>query len=343
MKWKPGCLVSAILHLLAGVVFGVSIGLVFLANEPQSPASLDGDTHRRLVQSLFRPQSKDTKVLHPGDDIFDGTTNTTANTKKSDSNWRNVSIVCWLFIKHAHAFLKTSRLVNNTWGRKCNKIVFFLEHYNASLPAVGLNKELIDGRLNYSSSIIVLGFRYIFQKYINDADWFIGIIGSQYIIMENLRHFLSKLDPNHPAYYGHKLGSSAGGTVFASPQSGIVLSKAGLGLLGNEGHKGLQCNNFPYGEGEQFAMCMNWIGVSLMDTVDESGKSRFLVASLSEQFQPQYEAFICRSPIWKDLEPQSCKQPAQAVSRELISFSEYMPWYYPGYEYFIYSLKYVQP
>ena len=232
----------------------------------------------------------------------------TVNTNQSYSDRRNVRIVCWVFIQQPQSFSVTSRHVTSTWARKCDKLIFFVLRYNASVAAVGLDKEMADSHIDYSSSLVILGFRYVFQNHVDDGDWFLGMIGNQYIIMENLRHFLSALDMNHPAYYGHKLRSSVSRIAFASPRSGIVLSKVALGRLGSEGNKSNYCNDFPIGDGEQFATCMEQLGVTLEETVDDLGKSRFLLAALSEQFETKQEMSVCRGGAWKDLEPLSCKK-----------------------------------
>ena len=46
-------------------------------------------------------------------------------------------------------------------------------------------------------------FDYVYQHYYNDFEWFMKADDDTYVIMENLRYFLSNEDTNEPIYFGH--------------------------------------------------------------------------------------------------------------------------------------------
>lgn len=46
-------------------------------------------------------------------------------------------------------------------------------------------------------------YKYVYDHHFNDADWFMKADDDTFVIVENLRHFLSDKDPNEPVYHGH--------------------------------------------------------------------------------------------------------------------------------------------
>ena len=67
-------------------------------------------------------------------------------------------------------------------------------------------------------------FRYVYWHHFDEADWFLKADDDTYVIMENLRLFLSHYDPQKPQYAGRrfkpfvKQGYMSGG-------AGYVVSK----------------------------------------------------------------------------------------------------------------------
>ena len=54
-----------------------------------------------------------------------------------------------------------------------------------------------------SSSFFQAAFDYVYKHYYNDYDWFMKADDDTYVIMENLRYFLSNEDTNEPVFFGH--------------------------------------------------------------------------------------------------------------------------------------------
>ena len=63
-----------------------------------------------------------------------------------------------------------AKSVKDTRGKRCNMLLFFSSKADSSFPAIGLNVEEGSDRLFNKTSA---SLRYIYQRHINDADWFL--------------------------------------------------------------------------------------------------------------------------------------------------------------------------
>ena len=118
-------------------------------------------------------------------------------------------------------------------------------------------------------------FKYVYDHHFEDADWFMKADDDTYVIMENLRYFLSQQDPTQPVFFGHrfkpflKQGYPSGG-------AGYVMSKEALRRYGERGFGNYSVCPKDWGpEDLKMGRCMERLGVSLRPTVDVEGRSRF--------------------------------------------------------------------
>ena len=92
------------------------------------------------------------------------------------------------------------------------------------LPTVQLNVS--EGRDNLWGKT-KNAFKYVYQNYFDEYDWFVKADDDTYMIIENLRYLLKDFNPSHPLYFGRKFkpyveqGYMSGG-------AGYVLSKEAL-------------------------------------------------------------------------------------------------------------------
>ena len=105
-----------------------------------------------------------------------------------------------------------------------------LYNYIIWFTGVGIEEE---GR-KYLTIKTLRPFRYVYKHYFNDFDWFLKTDDDAYVIMENLRYFLSAQDTNKPIYFGHKFKTYIKSGWF-SGGPGIVLSKEALRRFGEAG------------------------------------------------------------------------------------------------------------
>ena len=120
--------------------------------------------------------------------------------------YNRVRILCYVPV--ADSGLRDKALhVYRTWGRHCNKLVFFAEHEpsgeNAELglPVVGLG---IPDTGNYDlTNKMFASMQYLYEHHLNDYDWFMKADTDTYVVAENLRYLLSDYKPSQPMYFGH--------------------------------------------------------------------------------------------------------------------------------------------
>jgi len=68
--------------------------------------------------------------------------------------------------------------------------------------------------------------RYVYEHYFNDFDWFIKADDDTYVIIENLRNFVSNYDSGSAIYFGSKFKLNE--VTYMSGGAGYVLSRGTL-------------------------------------------------------------------------------------------------------------------
>ena len=179
-----------------------------------------------------------------------------------------VRVLCWILT--APQFLDhRARQVKDTWGKRCNVILFMSSVKNDSFPTVGLNVS--EGRRHLIAKTMS-AFRYVYENYFHEADWFMKADDDTYVIVENLRYFLSGEDPDEPVYFGQHFKAVIKNWGFLSGGAGYIISKAALRLFGE---KNSVCPKDGGGEDVAFSLCMKKLGVRLGNSTDVLGRSRF--------------------------------------------------------------------
>lgn len=108
-------------------------------------------------------------------------------------------VLCWVMTGPKNLDTKAVH-VRNTWGRRCNKLLFMSSEWNSSFPTIGLNVS--EGREHLTGKTMQ-AFRYVYENHFDDADWFMKADDDTYVIVENLRYFVSSYNPEEPIYFGH--------------------------------------------------------------------------------------------------------------------------------------------
>ena len=177
--------------------------------------------------------------------------------------------------------------VRETWGKRCNVLLFMSSISDPNLPSIKMNLVHDDRSRLWQKS--KEAFRYVYKHYRDQADWFLKADDDTFIIIENLRYLLRDHQPTKPIYFGYRLRKDdlsmlpdkGSNLKFASGGAGYVLSREALDRFVNKALQGkIQhgvCNHMKNmgNEDIEVGRCLDSVGVRLLQTNDRFGKNRF--------------------------------------------------------------------
>ncbi|KAK0174876.1 hypothetical protein PV327_010594 [Microctonus hyperodae] len=232
---------------------------------PSSP-SISKDPHH--YTELDAEEGPDVEVkFHVNDEDFHKGEDTVALEIA-----KKVRVLCWVMTGPKNHQTK-ARHVKATWGKRCNVLLFMSSSEDSSLPTVVLAVE--EGR-DHLWAKTKEAFKYAYEKYKDQIDWFMKADDDTYVIVENLRYMLSSYDPSTPLYFGCrfkpfvKQGYMSGG-------AGYVLSNEALRrFVENALPDKEKCRSDNGGaEDVEMGKCLEHVGVKAMDSRDPYGRGRF--------------------------------------------------------------------
>ncbi|CAG2104281.1 unnamed protein product [Medioppia subpectinata] len=278
---------SFVLTLAMGMTFGFSFAYLLLsvvhyqrvglnANTFFMPSSLhddhqhsDADPHdHHSLDSVVGPS--DPVSLHSHDEQFHKDDDLVAKELA-----KKVRILCWIMTNPDNHETKAKH-VKATWGQRCNTLLFMSSTADPSLPTVKLDVK--EGRDQLWAKTRG-AFNYSYHHYLQENDWFLKADDDTYVVVENLRYFLSSQNATDPVFFGCKFkpyvkqGYMSGG-------AGYVLSREALKLFVekglSEGHP-KRCKEGKEGGAEDVDMgqCLETLGVRAGDSRDSLGRGRF--------------------------------------------------------------------
>ncbi|KAH8377091.1 hypothetical protein KR093_003409, partial [Drosophila rubida] len=204
--------------------------------------------------------------------------------------YKEVRILC-LVLTYPHIYEKVGKTIQQTWGRRCNKLIIFSSR----------NQTNVDGvhsvALNVSEGYRLLwgktkaAFRHVYKHHSHEADWFFKADHDTYAIMDNMRYMLHPYQPDEPFYFGCHFTPDKHES-YMSGGAGYVLSREALRRLVEHGFHSNGCNRRPTGtEDFEMGFCLDYCGVPATDSRDSEGHHRFLPLSLEHVMIPgQYDA-----------------------------------------------------
>jgi glycoprotein-N-acetylgalactosamine 3-beta-galactosyltransferase len=285
--------------LLTGVLFcwiGLSIGYLSwsIHNQYEMKMKLNEHHSQHLVLSqLFARQ-------------FSFTSNSTLNASSisndtvvaavNGTSFRNITspsevrVACFVMTTEGSKARMAVAIIDKTWGTHCDKLVFV-----ASEPVPGVQAEtLIVERIPDESSVnlyrkVVNMWKKVYEKYKNEADWFIRADDDTFIVMRNFKQYVfDEFTKNQtkPRFLGRRmklLGNPD--DTFNQGGASYALNSAGLESL----HQGFEKGwGWCYGSGgaEDVALagCLKQENVIPEDTRDEFGRERFVSHKLDDVF-----------------------------------------------------------
>uniref|UniRef100_A0A0N5AUB9 N-acetylgalactosaminide beta-1,3-galactosyltransferase n=1 Tax=Syphacia muris TaxID=451379 RepID=A0A0N5AUB9_9BILA len=193
-------------------------------------------------------------------------------------NQKSIKLLCWITTYPSN--YEKALAVKNTWCRRC---IFVSSANNTELPTVNLNVTETRKNLWWKTKAALT---YVYDNYYRDYDWFLKADDDTYVIVENLRSFLSQQTLLEPTYFGAKFkmmvrqGFMSGGAGYVMPKE--VLKKIvteGLQVIRklswiNEG-KDLCSSKNEGDEDVEVGLCMEKVGVKAGDSRDSLNRHRF--------------------------------------------------------------------
>ncbi|XP_046542319.1 glycoprotein-N-acetylgalactosamine 3-beta-galactosyltransferase 1-like [Haliotis rubra] len=283
--------------------------------------NLSKDFHEEFPKSLGQYLSGNIKFedlrLHKDNDAI------------SKALYQKEKVLCWIMTSPKNLDVK-ARVVRDTWTRRCNKVLFMSSVTDPKFPTIGLNVS--EGRKHLTAKTMQ-AFRYIYENHFDDADWFMKADDDTYVILENLRYFLTSQNKSEPVFFGHhfktlvKQGYYSGG-------AGYVLSKEALRRYGEKGHEPKLCRRDGGSEDVAFGRCMENLGVRTANTADALGRSRFHCFWPEFHLEGKYPRWFYR------FDPNgAAKKGVDSISDYAISFHYVKPQKMYDLEFYIYHLR----
>lgn len=292
-------------------------GLRMLDAKQRNIAGKDQQSSDTVKASIDRPTTGIAEGIRKDD------------TRVADLLAGKVRILCWVMTQ-PKSLETRARHIQVTWGRKCDKLLFFSSVTNTTFPTIGVNTT--EGR-NMLTQKTMKAFKYVYDHYLDDYDWFMRADDDTYVVMENLRYLLSEQDPNGDLYFGRHLKKLVPGGYF-SGGPGIIIGKEALKRLGKHINDPKICPQKKGSDDDVFiGDCMYNLGISIGNTTDLLGKTRFHCIKLSDHMQGKYDQwFLDNDTNW-------ARWGMSSFSRHPIGFHYVTRDQFYEIEYFLYHAK----
>ncbi|XP_042893106.1 glycoprotein-N-acetylgalactosamine 3-beta-galactosyltransferase 1-like [Penaeus japonicus] len=248
---------------------------------------------------------------------------------QADKLATEVRVLCLVMTVESNHEKKAVHL-KNTWGRKCNKLIFASTKDDPLLGAIDVGVQDVR-KQQWGKAKKAL--KYVFDHNFHIFDWLLVASEDSYVIMENLRYMLSAHDPESPVFGLQSQVATKQGSV--SRDAGYVLSRSALKKFVTEAMpENENCSGRLEGyEETEIGKCLENVGVKAVDSRDSLGRGRF--------FPLRPEALLGgKMPQWyKDKTYHIPGAGLNCCSDMAISFSNIPGKRMYEYEYFFYHVR----
>uniref|UniRef100_A0A7E4W2N4 N-acetylgalactosaminide beta-1,3-galactosyltransferase n=1 Tax=Panagrellus redivivus TaxID=6233 RepID=A0A7E4W2N4_PANRE len=225
------------------------------------------------------------------------------------------SLFCWVMTTpHNHATKAIA--INDTWIHECDHgQLFSSAPLQESIPATAVFRNFSDEReLLYWKTIYA--FQYSWSQISKKFDWYLKADDDAYVFVDNMKHYLAKLNPNEAHYLGFqfrpylKHGYNSGGVY--------VLSRAAVKLFVEKAYLNETICPFSEFEDVGIAQCLSALGIYPHDTRDSAGRQRFSAYNFEEMFHGLKD-------ILPEYVPSNMSSGYASVSPELVTLHHALP------------------
>ncbi|XP_041355835.1 glycoprotein-N-acetylgalactosamine 3-beta-galactosyltransferase 1-like [Gigantopelta aegis] len=193
------------------------------------------------------------------------------DNKLAEAISKKVKVACFITSMQNHLENKL-RAVNQTWGRRCDKTLYVMTTNMTGADILPV--EIEDDRQTLTEKTRV-AFTHLYNKYLNQFDFFLKADDDTYIIVENLKYLLSHYNASQPIYMGDLFIQYAP-NGYMSGGASYVLSREALKRLVQNGYKVPgRCRLEGGDEDLETGRCLYKADVLSYSPVDRHGRKAF--------------------------------------------------------------------
>ena len=306
---------------LSTFVWGLTLGVILMF-------TLEHSNHMNYLHRYIRAGHTTNTVVYRN---TDKNRHSRSDTTQEESN--RTRILCWIMTNPAN-MPGRAKSVKDTWGKRCDILLFMSSKADANFPAIGLDVQEGEEKLWHKTRA---SLEYVYEHHFYDAEWFVKADDDTYMIIENLRYELSKLNPSEPHYIGRYIKARKGHKGYNSGGAGYVFSRETLRrfkkALGDP-----SCPQHHPKEDVAVGICLKAQGVRPVSTRDSSDKETFIPIPLELHLTA---GNVGPESLWlkRNNFPRPYKDGPESCSDYPISFHNIKPAMMHHMEYMVYRVK----
>lgn len=280
-------------QFLFGFLIGFFICLIF-TSDCLSFNKSETFTSFNITRSYNQEFSIGKNFSLGSDQFFKKIINFYDKKNKCDYGPKGPRILCAVFTYEKNHKTKAVS-VDKTWGKRCDKTIFLTNFASETIPElnstdqgpnfVNLNKTSDYSKLTIKTIETLL---YVYKNLIDEFDWVLKADDDTFVIVENLRYFLSQKCPDELKTYGFKYEPRSPERFtyeFNSGGAGYLISNKSVRLFAEEYLNNLTfCRDITGAEDADIARCLYKLGVTPGDSRDKKGRERFHPLSFQEMW-----------------------------------------------------------
>lgn len=231
-------------------------------------------------------------------------------------------ILCWVLTSPENV-QKRAVHVRDTWGQRCDKLLFFSSQENHQLPTIPLHVPEGWESIWLKTKA---AFYYVYEHHMEDADWFLKADDDTYVILENLRYLLFRESPLRAVYFGRRFKPDIA-QGYMSGGAGYVLSAEALRRLATGLFNESICRQGGLAnEDIELGRCMEKLGVEAGNSRDQLQRETFF------PFNPQFHVTSRKAKakhkdfwFWNDWTYYQLVEGTEGMSNKAVSFHYVKP------------------